>query len=53
MRVLSVRVQSVELGTILGRGILCVALESVMMSEFCSASRGGVLCVACESVARR
>ena len=34
MRVLSVRVQSVELGTILGRGILCVALESVMTSEF-------------------
>ena len=53
MRVLSVRVQSVELGTILCRVILCVALESVMASEFCSIRRGGVLCVACESMARR
>ncbi len=49
----SVRVQSVELGAILGRGLLCVALESVMTSEFCSISRGGVLCFACESMARR
>ena len=53
MRVQSVRVQGVELGTMLGRGILCVALESVMTIEFCSTSRGGILWFVCESMARR